>query len=74
MKGDLEAAQQRWRNAGPLSTESMRFLVDCRELNLLKQPTEFAFAAFVRTLTPQQRSALSDLLELVEGEKAFRLF
>jgi hypothetical protein len=74
MKGDLQAAQQRWRNAGPLSTESMRFLVDCRELNLLKQPTEFAFAAFVRTLTPQQRSALSDLLELVEGEKAFRLF
>ena len=40
MKGDLEAALKRWRAAGPLSTESMRFLVNCRELNLLKQPTE----------------------------------
>ena len=74
MKSDIEAAQQRWRDAGPLSTESMRFLVDCRELNLLKQPTEFAFAAFVRSLTPEQQSALGDLLELVEGEEAFRLF
>ena len=74
MKGDLEAAQQRWRDAGPLSTESMRFLIDCRELNLLKRPTEFAFAAFVRSLMPHQKSALGDLLEVVEREEAFRLF
>ena len=52
----------------------MRFLVDCRELNLLKQPTEFAFAAFVRSLTPEQQSALGELLELVEQDEAFRLF
>ena len=75
MKPGAEAALKRWRDAGPLSTESMKLLIDMRELNLLKQPTELAFAAFVSTLTPQQKSALGDLLEVVgQHEEAFRLF
>lgn len=68
-----EAALQRRHDAGPLSTESMKLLIDMRELNLLKQPLDLVFAAFVRTLTPQQKSALGDLLDLVKREEAFRL-
>ena len=52
----------------------MKLLIDMRELNLLKQPTDLAFAAFVRSLTPEQKSALGDLLEVVGHEEAFRLF
>ena len=75
MKPDAEAALKRWHDAGPLSTESMKLLVDMRELGLLEQPTDLAFAAFVRTLTPQQKNALGDLLEVVgQHEEAFRLF
>jgi hypothetical protein len=74
MKPNAEAALQRWRDAEPLNTESMKLLIDMRELNLLKHATDLVFAAFVRTLKPQQQGALGDLLELVEGEDAFRLF
>ena len=69
-----EAALKRWHDAGPLSTESIKLLVDMRELNLLKQPTDLAFAAFVRSLTPEQQSAVGELVELLEGDEAFRLF
>jgi hypothetical protein len=41
----------------------------------VQQPTDLAFAAFVRSLTPEQQSALGDLLEVVgQHEEAFRLF
>jgi hypothetical protein len=73
MKPDAAAALKRWHDAGPLSAEAMKLLIDMRELNLLKQPTDLVFAAFVRSLTPEQQSALGDLLELVEHDEAFRL-
>ena len=75
MKPDAEAALKRWHDAGPLSTEATKLLIDMRELNLLEQPTDLAFAAFVRSLTPEQQSALGDLLEVVgQHDEAFRLF
>jgi len=71
-KHDLESAQKRWRYSGPLSEEWMKLLIDWRELHLPDRPTELVWAAFVRSLTPDQKDALN---ELVQGEeKADSLF
>ena len=74
MVGDIDAAQQRWRESGPLSAESLKLLLDWREANLGEQPNELIFAAFVRSLTPEQRQALAGIMELVDSEEAFRWF
>ena len=73
-KGDVEAAIERWREAGPLDSESLKLLIDWREASLSEQPTELIFAAFVRSLTPEQQRALTGVMELVDGEDAFRWF
>jgi hypothetical protein len=48
---DIEAAVQRWRDAGPLSAESTKLLLDWREANITEQSTDLIFAALVRSLT-----------------------
>ena len=71
---DIELAVQRWRGTGPLSEESLKLLIDMREANLTEQPTDLIWAAFVRSLTADQQRALTDLLELVDRDDAFRWF
>jgi hypothetical protein len=48
--GDIEQVSQRWKDTGPLEGESLKLLLDLREANLTKQPTDLIFTAFVRTL------------------------
>lgn len=74
MEGDIEAAQRRWRDSGPLSSESMKLLLDWREASLTQQPDDLIFTAFVRSLTPEQQSALAELMKLVDRDEAFRWF
>ena len=71
---DLDAALEHWRKAGPLSDESTKLLIDLREANLLEQPGNLIWAAFVRSLTEVQKAALLGVLELVDEDEAFRLF
>ena len=74
MKGDLDAALKRWRERGPLDADSTKLLLDWREANLLEQPTELIFTAFVRSLSPEQQIALAGVMEPVERDEAFRWF
>ena len=39
-----------------------------------KQPDELIFAAFVRSLTPEQRTTPAGVMELVDRGEASRLF
>ena len=71
---DLDAALWRWREAGPVSDESTKLLIDLREANLLDQPGNLIWAAFVRSLTESQQAALVGVLELVDEGDASRLF
>lgn len=71
---DVELAVQRWKDAGPLSGESRRLLIDLREANLTEQPGELIWSAFVRSLTPDQKTTLLDLLQIVDREEASRWF
>ena len=71
---DLDAALLRWREAGPISDESTKLLIDLREANLLDQPGNLIWAAFVRSLTKVQQTALVGVFELVDEDDAFRLF
>ena len=71
---DLDAAQQRWRDSGPLPPESLRLLLGWREANLACQSADMIFAAFVRNLPPEQQSALAGLMELVDSREVCRWF
>ena len=71
---DLDTALSRWREAGPHTNESTKLLIDLREANLLDQPGDLIWSAFVRSLTEVQQSALVGVLELVDEDDAFRLF
>ncbi|MEQ8857743.1 MAG: hypothetical protein RIC56_03775 [Pseudomonadales bacterium] len=71
---DLDAAIAAWKEAGPLSEESLRLLIELREAGLTDQPKELLWAAFVRSLTDEQRSAALALVEIADGGEAFRLF
>jgi hypothetical protein len=57
---------------GPLSQESLKLLLDWRETNFTEQSDDLIFAAFVRSLTPEQQSVMAGLMELVNAEEAFR--
>lgn len=41
---------------------------------MCEQPDDLIFAAFVRSLTTDQQSALAGFMELVEGDEAFPWF
>jgi hypothetical protein len=69
---DIEAAVQRWRDAGPLDADSTKLLIDLKDANLTDQPSDLIWAAFVRSLNPEQKSALLDLLQIVDRDEAFR--
>ena len=71
---DIEVAVQHWRDAGPLSSESLKLLIDLREANLTDQPGELIWVALVRSLTAEQKSAVLDLPQLVDRDEAFRWF
>jgi hypothetical protein len=71
---DIELAVQHWRDAGPLSAESTKLLIDLKDAAMTKQPEELIWAAFVRTLTEEQKAALMKLMSMVELDEAFRLF
>jgi hypothetical protein len=71
---ELDASLKRWREAGPISEESTKLLIDLREANLLDQPGNLIWAAFVRSLTEAKQAALVGVLELVDEGDAFRLF
>ena len=66
---DIEAAVQRWRDTGPLSAEALKLLVDLREANLTEQPGDLIWVAFVRSLNVEQKSALLDLLQIVDRKR-----
>ena len=74
MDGDLDAAMQRWKDSGPLSPESLKLLLDWREAKMGEQSDELIFAAFVRSLTAEQRGALAGVMELADRDEAFRWF
>lgn len=57
-----------------LSSELLKLLLDWREASLTEQSDDLIFAAFVRSLTLEQQSALAGVIELVEGDEAFRWF
>ncbi|MEQ8860132.1 MAG: hypothetical protein RIC56_15930 [Pseudomonadales bacterium] len=74
MQQDLDIAISRWKEAGPLSEESLRLLIELRKAGLTDQPKELLWAAFVRSLTDEQRSAALAMIDLVNDGEAFRLF
>jgi hypothetical protein len=51
----LDTAVAQWRNAGPLSEQSLQFLLELREAALPDQPQELLWAQFVRSLSVDQR-------------------
>ena len=69
-----EMIEDGWREAGPLSEESTKLLIDLREANLPDQPGNLIWAAFVRSLTEVKQTALVGVPELVDEDDAFRLF
>jgi hypothetical protein len=71
---DLESALQAWRDAGPLSEEFTKLLIDLREAGMTEQPQDLIWAAFVRSLTKDEQSALMALLQMVDRDEAFRWF
>ena len=64
----LDQAVAAWRASGPLEDRSMELLLDLREANTREQPEELIWAAFVRSLSPEQQKALDSLVELVGKE------
>jgi hypothetical protein len=70
----LDAAITRWKEAGPVSEQSLRLLIGLREAALTDQPQDLLWAAFVRSLSTEQRSAALALMEIVEEGEAFKLF
>jgi hypothetical protein len=52
----------------------LKLLIGLREAKLTEQPEDLIFAAFVRSLTPEQQSALAGMMELVDNEEAFCWF
>jgi len=65
MSRRLDKALKRWRNAGPLENESMKLLLDVKEASMRQQPDDSIWAAFVRSLTDKQQSALAGVIDLV---------
>jgi hypothetical protein len=49
-------------------------MLDWREAKMGEQSDELIFAALLRSLTPEQQSALAGVMELVECDEAFRWF
>jgi len=43
----------------------MKLLLDVKEANMRQQPDDLIWAAFVRSLTEQQQSALAGVIDLV---------
>jgi hypothetical protein len=71
---DVEAAVQHWRDVGPLYAESTKLLIDLKDANLTDQPEKLIWASFVLTLTDEQKTALLEVLTLVDRDEAFRWF
>jgi hypothetical protein len=49
-------------------------LIDLKDAATNRQPEEPIWAAFVRTLTDEQKAVLMELTMMVEMDEAFRLF
>jgi hypothetical protein len=58
----------------PPRAPSLRLLIELRGDALTDQPQELLWAAFVRSLSQEQRTAALALLAIVDEGEAFRLF
>ncbi len=74
MAADLDQLVANWRDAGPVSNESMKLLIDLQEARLTEQPKDLLWAAFVRSLSEDQKAALLELIEAVGRDEIYRMF
>ena len=70
---DVDAAMAKWNAAGPLSNESLQHLLELREAASKDHPQELLWAAFVRSLSSEQRAAALAMVEMADDGTAFRM-